>query len=451
MYEIALVTTALFWCILVIIYVRSNSASVFNPLTYYLFFHGLVFVIRPIIKYIYDFQLIYVLYGFAPSEETRILALFAANVGLLSFLAGSLCWGNVPMRFPGSRQINVEQLVTTRVGLLVGLAVATPLIGLSFIYALNENLQDFDVSNMIVDPTTYRPIFTNTTGYVADANIMLGAFGVGLAWIFRFRWIWFTPLLLYGILRMAIGWGRYSFIMALMSVLLLYTFDAKRKWIATRLTLVGLCVIPIFHTLGAERTLVADWLNGREYQAPGGNGLERQFLDGMDFANLEYLEYVIDAVPNKTKSYDYFLSNLEIFTAPIPRMFWGDKPVGPPIRLYNLFDYGTPIGMTWTLVGEGWQDLGILGVVVWCFLGGTGWGLLYRLFVRSAQTPWQVLGYLLLLPLSVQWFRDGVLISLFKFPLFFLLPVGLSKACAELPIFRAHVRLGKESGREHRQ
>jgi len=145
----------------------------------------------------------------------------------------------------------------------------------------------------------------------------------------------------------------------------------------------------------------------------------------MDFANLEYLQYLVRTVPEMTGTYSYFIETLELFTAPIPRVIWKGKPNGQPIELYSLFDYGRPIGMSWSLPGAGWQGFGMIGVVFWCGMGGAIWGLLYRWYVTSEQHVFHTCYYFLLLPLSVQWFRDGPLITLVKFPLFFLLPVAL--------------------------
>ena len=430
MYEINMIVTATLWIVIVFIYPFSTSASVFNPITFYLFFHGLVFVVRPIFKYLYDFQSMYSLYSFFPSEETRNLALIAANIGLISFCAGCYCTGNVRMRFAGAQLRDSEQAKTFRWGLLSALIIAAPWIAASFKLNMSANFTDVDLLNMTADASTGATLYTDTTGYVADANLMLGAFGVGLIWAFRFKWYAWIPYLIFCILRMSIGWGRFSFMLTLGSVAVIYSFYQGRKWISLRMMAGAVAVIPLFSAIGAERTLIADWITGREREVPVWQKNEiapKHFFDQMDFAALECLEYMIDVVPEKTKSFDYFLDNLEIFTAPVPRMLWRDKPVGPPIKLFNVFDYGTPIGIAWTVIGEGWQALGVVGVVIWCFLGGAGWGWLYRLFALSAQTPWQVLAYTLILPLSVQWFRDGVLITLLKFPLFFLLPVVLSR------------------------
>lgn len=430
MYEINIIFTATLWLLIALIYLFSTSASVFNPITFYLFFHGLVFVVRPVFKYLYSFESMYILYSFSPSEETSNLALIAANIGLISFCGGCYCTGNVRMSFVGARLQDAGQMTSFRWGLLSALILTAPWIAASFKLAMSANFTDVDLLNMAADASTGATLNTDTTGYVADANLMLGAFGVGLMWAFRFKWYACIPYLIFCILRMSIGQGRFSFMLTLGSVAVIYSFYHGKKWISPRLIAGAVAVIPLFSAIGAERSLVADWITGRQRDVPVWQKTEiapKHFFDQMDFAALECLEYVIDVVPEKTKSFDYFLDNLEIFTAPIPRMFWRDKPVGPPIKLYNIFDYGTPIGIAWTVVGEGWQALGVVGVVIWCSLGGAGWGWLYRAFALSAQTPWQVLAYILILPLSVQWFRDGTLITLVKFPLFFLLPVVLSR------------------------
>jgi hypothetical protein len=152
----------------------------------------------------------------------------------------------------------------------------------------------------------------------------------------------------------------------------------------------------------------------------------------MDFANLEFYEYIVHAVPQKTGTYGYFLDNLQIFTEPVPRVFWPDKPVGPPIQLFSLFDYGYPIGMTYSLPGEGWMQLGYLGVAIWCGLFGWFYGWLYNKFQRSSQSTIAVIAFLLAMPLSFQFFRDGLLLTLIKTHAWFLMPVLMIYGFARL-------------------
>jgi len=148
-----------------------------------------------------------------------------------------------------------------------------------------------------------------------------------------------------------------------------------------------------------------------------------RFMEGMDTGNLEYLEFVVRAIPAKTGSYSYFASVLQIFTEPIPRVLWPNKPVGEPIRFFDLFDIGNPIGMTYSLPGQGWSDLGWAGVALWCGLFGGIWGWFHNQFARRSITGLRVIVYMTLLPLSILFFRDGGAITMLRFGLFLTIPL----------------------------
>jgi hypothetical protein len=67
MYEIALIFSVASFLWIGFAYVRSPLFSVFHPLTFYLAFHGIVFVFRPVVVYLMDYRLIYQVYQFTPS------------------------------------------------------------------------------------------------------------------------------------------------------------------------------------------------------------------------------------------------------------------------------------------------------------------------------------------------------------------------------------------------
>lgn len=157
-----------------------------------------------------------------------------------------------------------------------------------------------------------------------------------------------------------------------------------------------------------------------------------RFMEGMDFGNLEYFEFVVYAVPQRTGTYGYFLDNLQLLTQPIPRVLWEDKPVGPPIQLFKLFDYGYPIGMTVSLPGNGWMQLGFAGVAIWCALFGWLYGTIYNRFQLSRHSTPAVLSYMIFAAFSIQFFRDGLLLVLVQTSAFFILPVWLVVGIARL-------------------
>ena len=429
MYSLHLMFSCCLFIIIAICYAYSRYASIFHPLTYYLVFHGLVFVVRPCFQYAFDYDSIYVLYGFHPTLYTKHLTLLITNIGLLCFTGAVLSTGNVTMSFVSTdRGISGAADRGGRQLILVAVACA-PIIILSMRVVMTT-FTDYGASELFTSNGEGRTLLTQgTSGYMLDANVMLGTIGVLIAWAYRFKVLSFIPFGAFCAFRMTAGGARWTFIMASASLMLIYLYDKRRKWPILKFSLYGVLLLFIFYQIGSYRRVVLDLV----WQAPPGyndsqvdNYISRKgFFDDMDFGNLEYLEYVVMAVPEMTGTYDYFVNNLEIFTAWIPRNLWPNKPAGPPIEFYDLWDYGSPIGMTQSIVGRGWADLGVVGVAIWCSLGGAAWGFYYKWFAQSQQTRFEVATYAMMLPLSVQWFRDGVLITIVKFPLFWILPIVL--------------------------
>ncbi|TQF35673.1 hypothetical protein UNPF46_23925 [Bradyrhizobium sp. UNPF46] len=271
---------------------------------------------------------------------------------------------------------------------------------------------------------------------------MLGAFGVAIAWAYRFRPIWLLPFFSFVLLRLSVGWSRYTFIMTTMGLGLLFLFNERKKWLKKWMFVAGFGVLIVFSALSSQRALIANWIKGEDSKGLQYNQTRRNFFDSLDFANLEFVEYLVNVVPEQTGTFNYFSNSLEVFTAPIPRVFWPEKPVGPPVRFFNINNYGFPVGITYTLIGEGWQSLGYVGVMVWCSLAGLLWGWIYRWFVRHNQSTFVTLYYCLCLPLSLQWFRDGLLLSLVKFPLFFVLPIAIAQILSRFEIPTRIKRIG---------
>ena len=59
MYVTMLLVSVLVFAMACAIYWRQPGASVFHPATFYLLFHGLVFVLRPIVGWYYGYDNVY--------------------------------------------------------------------------------------------------------------------------------------------------------------------------------------------------------------------------------------------------------------------------------------------------------------------------------------------------------------------------------------------------------
>lgn len=431
MYDTLLLANLLLWLALAAHFFTRPNASVYHPAVYYLFFHGLIFVFRPFVAYYRDYNLIYRAYEFIPTAEDKETVLIAAMLGLVCFYFAAVQSGTAPVRFPQDRVTEAERSEMLRPYLIVAALLAP--IGLVSVLA-NWVTRAGDSSTMAMDAATGRLINTTGNGYFDDAQLMLAPLAVMCVWLFRFRWWSFLPLIAFVILRSGTG-GRWPMVMACATVALLYLYQSRRLWPDWRSLAIGAGVLTLFQTVGADRgtSIRRLFIEDRSLGERGADAVrELRFLEGMDFANLEYFEYLVYVVPQRSGTWGYFLDNLQLLTQPIPRVIWEGKPVGPPIQLFSMFDYGYPIGMTYSLPGNGWVQLGYLGVAIWCGLFGWLYGKAYNKFQTSRHGNPAVLAYMLFLPLSLTFFRDGFLLTIVQTAAFFLIPVWLTIRVAYL-------------------
>ena len=426
MYEAALAFSALCLVLVAFWFRRSPAFSTFHPLTFYLLFHGFIFVIRPIIAWLNDFQLVYRSYGFTPSASDKLTVILASNLGFIVFSLCCLHAGNVAMTFREDRVVRAER-ERLKPLLLWVLAICVP-IGL---YSLAKvwngaATTGLGYESMVLDKGT--GVFTNTknNGYLMEAQLMLASCGALLAWIFRFRLLAILPLAGFVLFRAGTG-GRGPFVTALVTVGLLYLYEHRRRFPTLPVIAVLIGAVTLFNTVGNDRGAAIRRSIGTESSSTVfyESRANERFLEGMDFANLEYFEYLVYTIPQRTGRYGYFIDTLQLFTEPVPRILWLSKPVGAPFNQIFLLDYGNAIGMTRSLPGQGWYSLGWLGVIIWCALWGWVLGKIYRRFVLGSQGTFQVAAYMIFLPVLIVAFRDGTVVTVFRQGLFFLGPVAL--------------------------
>ena len=426
MYDLALALSVLCLMSVLVAFVRTPTFSLFHPLTFYISFHGFIFVFRPIVARIMDFDAIYQGYRFTPTIDDKITVILASNLGFLIFTAA--CWytGRVPMVFKQDQFAKCER-DSLRSSFIITAAVCVPVGLYSLATSFNSaSSNGSSVQGMIQDAATGIATNTQVIGYFTEAQLMLASFSVIIAWLFRFRLLAMMPLLGFVIFRAGTG-GRGPFVTAMVSLGLLYLYEQRRRIPSLQIGALLVGVALVFSTVGNDRGLAIRKLIGNDTASDvfTSTRSNERFLEGMDFANMEYFEYLVYAIPERTKTYGYFLDNLQIFTEPVPRVLWKDKPIGAPFNRIYLLDYGTPFGMTRSLPGQGWYSLGWLGVVIWCGLWGYVLGLIYRRFVEGPQSAFKTAAYMIFVPILIVAFRDGQLVTVFRQGLFYIGPVIL--------------------------
>jgi len=425
MYELSLVIALVAFVAVVVAYARMEACNVYHPFLYYCLFHGFIFVFRPIVAYFSGFELIYIVYQFQPSYQDKVTVILAATLGFLSFAFFCLRSGAGGVVIRRDAALEVERTLLAKV-LVWAVVLPAPLALYSLLSRYQEKAEGY--TTMVMDRATGVFMNTATSGYITDAQAMLPALCAMVAWMFRFRLLALVPMAAFVLIRAGTG-GRGFFVTACISLALLWLYQQRRQMFSPRVLVAMAALVLVFDQVGEDRgAAIRAFIAGEQVEQ--GSGGEAKWLEGMDFGNMEYFEFLVYAVPQRSGEYGYFLNNLQLFTEPVPRVLWPGKPAGAPFSNIALFDYGYPIGMTRSLPGEGWYSLGWIGVIVWCGLWGGLLGWLYRRWADSDQGTLKTLAYLLFLPSLVVAYRDGTLLTIARQNLWFLAPVILAALLA---------------------
>lgn len=423
MYLVVLVASLMIFCGVTAVYLRSGYFSVFHPFTFYTLFHGIVFVFRPFLSVWLEYDMLYRAFNFSPSLSDKITVIVAACLGYLSFAFFCFRQGAIPMRFKQDAFSAQERARLGRYFPWV-FAICFP-IGMWSLLALYGQASNFEIAvDMGRDAATGVIYNTKTNGYFVEAQLMLAPLGAICAWLFRFRLIAIAPLLVFVVMRAGTG-GRGPFITALISTALLYLFERRQRFPDLKASALAGMLVLAFVAIGSDRGQSLRAVFGGQTDIRALGSAELKFGEGMDFANLEFFEYIVYVVPQRSQTYGYFNDVLQVFTEPVPRVLWKDKPFGAPFERIFLFDYGTPHGMTRSLPGEGWYSLGWVGVILWCGLCGYLLGWIYRRFVESDQSTIHTAAYLMFLPILIVAYRDGQIVTVFRQGIFFFTPIVL--------------------------
>jgi hypothetical protein len=92
------------------------------------------------------------------------------------------------------------------------------------------------------------------------------------------------------------------------------------------------------------------------------------------------------------------------------------------VSLVNLNPFVNFLGLTISMVGDGWISGGWIGVIITMGLTGAILGLAHRAFWAHSGQAMPSFFYLTFLAISPNWFRDGGVVSLYKFLLWTWLP-----------------------------
>lgn len=421
MLELALYSQVLIFLAVLGCFLASGQASVFHPATSYLGFHGLVFVLRPLQVHFLDYDSIWNYIGFRPDDSDMILALAVSSLALIVFVASSIYFGWTNTWFSTKPAASLSPLQYRAL-------VWTTMILLPYIVASIATTQGgAEAAGERADNGVF--IQTHSTGWLNDAQHMLAPMLCIWLVVTRFHWLNFPPILLYVAYRSWTGWSRWTIIMFFVMVTFSYCWQQRRRWPPLWSILLAIPILMLFSVLGHNRDVLRNYFTGGQNEEvvkdlrQGMTPEEKEKLryDTQNFANFDYLTFVVRLIPKRSGEFTYGLQYVQLFTEPVPRILWKGKPNGSPVHLFDVNSYGNFLGLTFSLPGDGWMSGGWIGVVI--TLGIVGWiqGSGHRYFFNKVNEPFAALFYISGLAMVTLWFRDGG-ISIFKFLLWTWLP-----------------------------
>ena len=443
MYETALFVQLLVFIVVSSYLVTRRCFSIYHPAVLYAGFHFIVFVLRPILASYFNYDAgIYSIYRFFPTADIKVTTILASMLGFVVFTLVSTQIGASPVRFaaPETHETGRRQHRDT---FLVIAAILGPIAIYSLQHTYRQAIGDVEFT-MIMSRASGHYLNTTGNGYAVDAQMLAVPLCALCAWMFRYRLLAFLPIIAFVLLRAGTG-NRGPFVASLVTLGLLYAYEKRIRLPNWKVLSLLLAAAMLFRTVGDDRGASVRGVLQNSPAASWANTEVRdnRFLESMDYQNEAFLQYIIWVVPEKSQTYDYFLDNLEVLVAPIPRVLWPGKPDAEPFPQVRLFEFGFPIGMTKSLPGEGWFALGWIGVILWCGLAGYILGRLYEKFAVGRSNIFFTLGYLCFFPSLIISFRDGQLISVMRQSVWYVLPVILWWAYARQ---RADKNVQRKSG-----
>jgi hypothetical protein len=203
--------------------------------------------------------------------------------------------------------------------------------------------------------------------------------------------------------------ARFTVVLGGLFLILTYASRTGRRWPTLKMSVLAAAIALLYFPMKTISSAIRD-----------GEGFETVVQKAIDVygagarderaAEVGFLDMAACVITLSDERGERFWGKpwLMIFSAPIPRQIWLDKP---PLNeyLYTLQTSERPMatmGMTPLIFGDAYLNFGIIGVAFWPLIVGYFMGRLYHKAMLRGHLTAHRLVYLVLLATSLQLYRD---------------------------------------------
>ena len=220
--ELALIAQVLCWLLVILAFAMSGQASLYHPLTVYLGFHALVFIMRPLVVHWLGFNNMWNYMVFEPTQDQFLRGLMVSSLALIVFAASSIFSGWSTTKFPATppAPFTREQIIA----LAITTALLLPLLARSIFAGFSG-----EASGEMVGGTY---ILTGVSGYTVEAQYMIGPLICAWLAVTRFRWPMLLLVAAYLVYRSYGGWSRWTILLSFLAISLIYAWQKTHQMAA---------------------------------------------------------------------------------------------------------------------------------------------------------------------------------------------------------------------------
>lgn len=405
-------TVAIFSTILMIFYVIKYRPKIESPIVFSFILYFTYFVVSPILNLILKIHQIplHNIYDYYFKTETIFL------IGLIFFIAGYRTSLNrwkinlikVSSASPSLKTLTINAFLWEAIG-TIGYFVWTKQLGVSLFVINPLKLSNFYLK---LGETSRK-----ATGYLALCLLFLIPVTLMLTELIirkAYRWLSFTFIFFNFVLFLTRG-VRYILLIGGGSLLFYYI---KRKGVRVKRSYVILSII-FFLVLFA---LIA-YLRG----APSLKKLtfNTEFILAFLISSVSLFEPMASFTYYFSQNHPYLLgeSFLYTFILPIPRLLWPHKPYPRYLKILWKITGGRYFGYAVPNIGEYYANFGIGGVIVFMFILGFLFGIIYNIYKTDERNVFMLMGYSIFYFFTFQIISRGYFPQIFVQFLYLFLPI----------------------------